>query len=240
MAFGAFFAEPWRKNDTLWGRLDAAERLVSIALNDNLLADVESGKAARLTTALAGVRKALTDELHERILRDTDWVKKIYDEKRTASHTRLIDFVRDEEQRLINLQELERKKAFATSARSAAILDEVMQPDELGRMKVLKEFSLGLSGLLLRSKIGRLEKLKFANRFLGSSVWLPAIAIYIVGLLSLAPSIMIGLATDSLPVFAIALLITLGGYFMAFRILWKRAKAALEKLIYAKVTGSDG
>jgi patatin-related protein len=30
MSFGAFLDEPWRRNDMLWGRLDGAERLVSI------------------------------------------------------------------------------------------------------------------------------------------------------------------------------------------------------------------
>jgi patatin-related protein len=32
MSFGAFLDEPWRRNDMLWGRLDGAERLISILL----------------------------------------------------------------------------------------------------------------------------------------------------------------------------------------------------------------
>lgn len=33
--FGAFFEKPWRENDYLWGRLDAAERLVRLVLEDH-------------------------------------------------------------------------------------------------------------------------------------------------------------------------------------------------------------
>ena len=34
MSFGAFLDESWRKNDMLWGRLDGAERLISVLLPD--------------------------------------------------------------------------------------------------------------------------------------------------------------------------------------------------------------
>src|SRR6266566_3255957 len=35
MSFGAFLDETWRKNDMLWGRLDGAERLISVLLPDD-------------------------------------------------------------------------------------------------------------------------------------------------------------------------------------------------------------
>jgi hypothetical protein len=35
MSFGAFLDESWRKNDMLWGRLDGAERLISVLLPDD-------------------------------------------------------------------------------------------------------------------------------------------------------------------------------------------------------------
>jgi len=34
MSFGAFLDESWRKNDMLWGRLDGAERLISVSLQN--------------------------------------------------------------------------------------------------------------------------------------------------------------------------------------------------------------
>src|SRR5206468_1944178 len=37
MSFGAFLDESWRKNDMLWGRLDGAERLISVLLPDDTL-----------------------------------------------------------------------------------------------------------------------------------------------------------------------------------------------------------
>ncbi len=55
MSFGAFLDQRWRKNDMLWGRLDGAERLISI-----LLPDDKDEK----------VRRQLTEQAHISILED--------------------------------------------------------------------------------------------------------------------------------------------------------------------------
>jgi hypothetical protein len=52
MNFGGFFQEGWRRNDILWGRLDAAERLIH-----NLLPE-----------GLEALAAALVDQAHQRIL----------------------------------------------------------------------------------------------------------------------------------------------------------------------------
>jgi len=53
MSFGAFLDQRWRKNDMLWGRLDGAERLISVLLPD------EKDKK---------IRQDLIDEAHVSIL----------------------------------------------------------------------------------------------------------------------------------------------------------------------------
>lgn len=52
MNFGGFFQEDWRRNDMLWGRLDAAERLIN-----NLVPE-----------GLTHLAQALTEQAHEQIL----------------------------------------------------------------------------------------------------------------------------------------------------------------------------
>ena len=79
--------------------------------------------------------------------------------------------------------------------------------------------------------------MRFANRFLKNSVAALVLAIYVGGILLFAPSVMIGLYMMSPTAFAIALLVTLAIYLIVFNTVWKRAKRALEKLIYSKVTG---
>jgi len=58
MSFGAFLDENWRRNDMLWGRLDGAERLITILLANQ----VEAEECAKF------IRRAHTDILWEEIL----------------------------------------------------------------------------------------------------------------------------------------------------------------------------
>ncbi len=69
-AFGAFFAEDWRENDILRGRLDAVERLISLVLNNNLITETDETEACLLRNDLSKVRSILTKELHETVLRE--------------------------------------------------------------------------------------------------------------------------------------------------------------------------
>jgi patatin-related protein len=50
--FGAFLEQDWRKNDMLWGRLDACERIVSAVLNDVRDKDDKDGYVKRLQEAI--------------------------------------------------------------------------------------------------------------------------------------------------------------------------------------------
>ena len=58
MSFGAFLDEGWRRNDMLWGRLDGAERLITILLGNQVGAE----KCAEF------IRRAHSDILQEEIL----------------------------------------------------------------------------------------------------------------------------------------------------------------------------
>ncbi len=57
--FGAFLKEPWRENDYLWGRLDAAERLIGLLQKDAKAAGVD------LTGSPDWVKLALTAIVEE-------------------------------------------------------------------------------------------------------------------------------------------------------------------------------
>jgi len=57
--FGAFFVRDWRENDMLWGRLDAAERIISMLLPDEKLSGEERE-----------IRTQLIQEAHEAILQE--------------------------------------------------------------------------------------------------------------------------------------------------------------------------
>ncbi|WP_194744206.1 patatin-like protein [Thermaurantiacus tibetensis] len=61
-AFGAFFSRAWRENDYLWGRLNAAERLVDILLSavpgDHPARAAADGWKARLFRAIVAAERA--------------------------------------------------------------------------------------------------------------------------------------------------------------------------------------
>ncbi|NTW52847.1 MAG: patatin-like protein [Chlorobiaceae bacterium] len=61
-AFGGFLDREWRRNDILWGRLDAAERIISAILP-------ESADAAMKTESILKAQKAIIDETTR------DWMK---------------------------------------------------------------------------------------------------------------------------------------------------------------------
>ena len=42
--FGGFFRPDWRRNDIMWGRLDAAERLIGMLVDDAADADDRQGR----------------------------------------------------------------------------------------------------------------------------------------------------------------------------------------------------
>jgi patatin-related protein len=64
-AFGAFFDEDWRRNDLIWGRLDAAERLIHI-----LLPGDDAGREARRVELVRRARRAIVREEAGALLED--------------------------------------------------------------------------------------------------------------------------------------------------------------------------
>jgi hypothetical protein len=64
--FGAFLEAAWRQNDYLWGRLDAAERLVRLVVNDPEKEAVVSSYCMRLFKAILA-----EEERHLPAARDT-------------------------------------------------------------------------------------------------------------------------------------------------------------------------
>jgi patatin-related protein len=241
LSFGAFFAQTWRRNDTLWGRLDAVERLVSIILNDNLLTDAGVADSDALKESLSDLRKAITTEMQECILQETEWVKELRNESSNRNGKKpaasLVEFIRSGEP-LIDRHALPKKKVYLTAARSATILDKVIQPSEVGRLEIVKDFVLGTFGLIMKARAGYVERALFVRRFL-KKLWLFLAAIYLLGVLSVAWAVGFGLYYQSSRVFILVLGITLVVYLVVFSFLWKRVKRALQKVLYAKVTGSD-
>jgi hypothetical protein len=99
MSFGAFLDESWRKNDMLWGRLDGAERLISVLLPDD-----------------TPERKNLIYRAHLGILREEilqgngDAVCRLLSNARAHSHKKLSDdeHVEDLVQAILNDEALAR------------------------------------------------------------------------------------------------------------------------------------
>ena len=87
-AFGGFLDREWRRNDIMWGRLDAAERIITALLPDSLPAECKDKRAEFIT------------RVQEIILRESlkEWIDELQNTRFTSS--------RDEEQyqRLLCIQ----------------------------------------------------------------------------------------------------------------------------------------
>ncbi|WP_305988653.1 patatin-like protein [Roseibium sp. MMSF_3544] len=81
-SFGAFFNRGWREHDYLWGRLNAADRLVSIILSaagEGSLAQPQVNQArARIFLAILEEEREKLKEIPEEIERVDDLIRSIY------------------------------------------------------------------------------------------------------------------------------------------------------------------
>jgi hypothetical protein len=64
--FGAFFAADWRRNDILWGRLDAAERIIVVAWPDQFDTGGRDALVAKAQRAI--IDETLNDNEYRRLL----------------------------------------------------------------------------------------------------------------------------------------------------------------------------
>ncbi|HEX8567651.1 MAG TPA: patatin-like protein [Pyrinomonadaceae bacterium] len=135
-AFGAFFHQDWRRNDILWGRLDAAERLVSIVLPDDNL------------------KREITAEIHETILTNSSF----FQEKLQLNQTNLTGTTPNPQPEnnfdrqmsghirkggLEIYRELPRKGILKTVSRSVKILSKMVKADG----KMLGQFDCAATAL---------------------------------------------------------------------------------------------
>lgn len=246
-AFGAFFAEDWRKNDILWGRLDAVERLVSIVLNNNLITKTSELQAKPLRNSLGKVRTAIIKELHETILQESGLITTYYEkylaQNPSAKKFDRLDFVKYE---YTVERKLPKTGVFRTTARSLAILRKVFRKDEFGKFNQPKDVALDGLGLIVKQNPERGERRMFLKPFLPTSYLIFGVLIFLSPLLIFAAAVLLsilfpsiwfligGLAATTL-IYAIVL--WYGNH--QFNKLWKRLKLFLENMVYSKVTGVE-
>jgi hypothetical protein len=152
--FSAFFHKNWRENDILWGRLDGAERLVSIVLNSNTLAN-SSNQSNLPEKQLLKARSSIIDELHGAILQKSDLINNAQekskeipkDAKSLLSKTKLIKYVRNK----YNVERsLSPKATFKATSRSLKILRKIVSKENLGTLPRLTTTALlaALQGII--------------------------------------------------------------------------------------------
>lgn len=126
-SFGAFFDRGWRRNDILWGRLDAVERLVSIVLSE------------------ADLRQEIIAEAHETILENSDLMKEAKQATPTKQRQQVepnrifTDFVRHDY--AIN-RNLPKEGILEATSRSLTVLQKVFDTEELGKIAKPKDFAI--------------------------------------------------------------------------------------------------
>jgi hypothetical protein len=247
-AFGAFFAEDWRKNDILWGRLDAVERLVSIVLNNNLITKTNELKANVLRNNLGETRRAIIEEMHETILRESDLISAAYEkylEQNPSSEKfdRMVDFIKA---KYTVERELPEAGVFDTTARSLAVLQKVFREDEFGKLNQPKDVALDGFGLIVKPNLERGARREFFKVFLPTSYFVLGILVFLSPLLIFAAAVLlsswfsstrflIGGLAATIAIYAIVL----GGGYYKFNETWKRFKLFLENMVYSKVTGVE-
>ena len=247
-AFGAFFAEDWRKNAILWGRLDAVERLVSIVLNDNLITKTSELQAEPLRNSLGKARRAIIEELHETILQKSDLIKRTYKKHLEQNPSaekfdRMVDFVKYKYTVDRNLPE---EGVFSTASRSLAVLQKVFREDEFGKLDFSKNVALNGLNLLVKPNLERGARRTFLKPFLPTSYLILGVSVLLLPILILAFAawLSIGLPpfwflVGGLVLVAAIYVIGLWSGFRKFNNSWERLKSFLDHMIYSKVTGIE-
>ena len=152
-AFGAFFDKDWRTNDILWGRLDAAERLISIVLPNSI--------APANRQAISELQKELIAEAHETILEKNDLIvarlKRSRHNRKFSGNRKYVQFMSDKDGFSVN-RNLPETAVLATTGRSLAVLKKVSQMEDFGSLNWLPPIVLhGLNSavnLIIPGSIG--------------------------------------------------------------------------------------
>jgi patatin-related protein len=242
-AFGAFFSEDWRKNDILWGRLDAVERLASIVLNDSLITNTSELQAKTLRKNLGEVRKALVAELHETILEKSDFVKSAYAESPDNRDDKfpLSNFVRKRYGVNRNLPE---ESVFSALTRVLVILQKVLRED-FGKLALIINILFNGLSLTFKPAVKAREWRKFFKQLFASKAYFAAVILALLSpILILAAALLL---TFWFPLSArwillAGLILVIGVYLTGFwfvKKLWKRLILFVNNLIYSKVTGVE-
>lgn len=112
-SFSAFFHENWRKNDIMWGRLDAAERLCELITSDTELDDDTNKK------------KIIITEIQRQILTDNS---SFLNSGKTEHNIDYIEFIRKEYQANRRIDE---SAVMQATARALAVTAQILQsPNE--------------------------------------------------------------------------------------------------------------
>lgn len=256
-AFGAFFNKKWRKNDIIWGRLDAVERFVSIILNDNLIPETKSRQTDDLRNVLKEIRLALVEELQEEILQTgfeeedgKSYMQKDYEKYREnkpddKEFSKLTDYVREKYEIDKKLAE---EKVFETTSRATSVLQNVLREDDFGKLAEAKNIALGGIGLTVRTLAGKKDWNKFLKPFLPSTLIIVlVVAVLILPFLLMAAAVVLLAAGQSAFWFLIVGLIFVLGIYAAaawfaygsFKKRWRLLKSFLQNLIYSKIAGGE-
>ena len=247
-AFGAFFAEDWRKNDILWGRLDAVERLVSIVLNNNLITKTSELQAEPLRISLGKARRTIIEELHETILQESDLIKTAYEkylEQNPSAErfNRMVDFIKNKYTVERNLPE---EGVFSTTSRSLSVLRKVFRKDEFGKLDSPKNIALDALGLIVKPNLERGGRRAFLKPFIPSSYLAIGVLTFLSPLLIFAAAVLLWILFPSIWFLigglALTILIYAGALWYGihmFNKLWESLKLFLDNMVYSKVTGVE-
>lgn len=160
--FGAFLDETWRENDLLWGRLDAAERLIAALL------PLESSET---------LRNQLIDEAQGAILADFEVQEKTRKMAlaRVAGKHPSVRFTAANANKVVDA--LATVKGPITREQNRAVMDNwcTLVPDEMDRKLLLKDLARGsqITGEILDG-IGAGESVPVAGKWLtraGRALW---------------------------------------------------------------------
>ena len=245
-AFGAFFAEDWRKNDILWGRLDAVERLVSIVLNDSLITKTGKLQGDDLRENLGKVRRAMIEELQETILQESDLIKTAFKrlhQREPTNADKLTDFIRNE---YAVERGLPKETVSRVTVRSLSILRKVLGKDEFGKLNKVKDFALDSLGLMLIPKAEGGTPHNIVRKLVPNLYLLGGVFVVLLPILILAFAVWlsIGLSpfwfvTGGLIILAaVYAAISFIGYRQSNKI-WEQSRSFIGSMIYSKVTGVE-
>lgn len=230
-AFGAFFTEEWRENDILWGRLDGAERLIAILLNDGLVSGSKKHKSYDLRKKLRILRAALIAKAQRTILKESELVQAC----RKREESTGVKFANDAEfiarVDLVD-RNLPKSPVLTTAGRSAAILREVLGKEECGKLYLLKEMGFDIVSTVLKPS-ARYAGLRVARGPANLPSYISLL--FLIGIpLFVVAGILVYLSSG--PAWLVGALALLSTVLVAA---WITVRTVVGNMIYKKVIGRD-